>query len=498
MSDSEDDYDPPVSSEYCDLTWIGLPRHGAADFVKEDDLSCGEGEAKEENGSDLDELWANLPPMLLEEIFLYLTIRQRYYCSMVCRAWYGVFHCPRVWRLLTVAERTFTYRRFNLFKGYQHEISHYRVQMCLARIARHVRTLVLEPLTNFFNLYEFIKVLATFLQFFDTYPMPQLKTFVFTFACESWGLGGTLIYGTGGQLLEELKVLLRNFRGLESLTLNQLLLELKEAPRLLDYFVEHCSMSLRYLEVLNLTKERYSFYYASMFPNLRTLVITPLQLTDDVLLLIGQNTKLADLVIVQDKYSAVAESISCRTWTTVRKDLPGVRVRLEVRGLTDADVLMQEGAPVHTIMYNSPYSRVLPDTTSQIGDFYRTSLRVYGHLQLPRRHGSRSFHDRADAHIILLIRECRFLETLIIRERVSTTTLLIIASEAKNLKALHVRRNAVLKRFDWPWASHWTNEFYSWLKATAKSETLVEQEISRLLDFKWCLLPDKVFMKLNM
>ena len=49
----------------------------------------------------------------------------------------------------------------------------------------------------------------------------------------------------------------------------------------------------------------------------------------------------------------------------------------------------------------------------------------------------------------LQVRSSSRLHTLALRERVSTATLLVLASSAKSLKKLYVRRNAVIKRSDW-------------------------------------------------
>lgn len=46
-------------------------------------------------------------------------------------------------------------------------------------------------------------------------------------------------------------------------------------------------------------------------------------------------------------------------------------------------------------------------------DFYRTDLRVYGHLSIARIHRSKSFHERIDGSLLLLVRECPKLTTLV-------------------------------------------------------------------------------------
>ena len=58
----------------------------------------------------------------------------------------------------------------------------------------------------------------------------------------------------GGKLLEELKRLFDNLKALELLKLNNLLLELADAPGVLDCIVKNCGSSLQHLEIRNYTK----------------------------------------------------------------------------------------------------------------------------------------------------------------------------------------------------------------------------------------------------
>ena len=116
---------------------------------------------------------------------------------------------------------------------------------------------------------------------------------------------------------------------------------------------------------------------------------------------------------------------------------------------------------------------------------------------MPRVYTSSSFHERADCSLVLLIRDCPNVRCLLIRERVSTATLLIIASEAKNLKTLHVRRNAIIKRCGWPKAAHWTDDFYVWLKKCSQDYDTVEHEISQILQTNWTMLSDKDYRRIE-
>lgn len=63
--------------------------------------------------------WSYLPDLILEKIFAHLTIRERFYASMVCRNWYRGFHLPYVWSTFTLEDSTLTRRKFNYYYGWQ-------------------------------------------------------------------------------------------------------------------------------------------------------------------------------------------------------------------------------------------------------------------------------------------------------------------------------------------------------------------------------------------
>ena len=78
---------------------------------------------------EYEEGWKELPVILLEDIFVMLTPKQRHQASMVCRPWYEIFYSPRVWETFVLFERTLTRRRFNLYKGYQRELCPRKTQV---------------------------------------------------------------------------------------------------------------------------------------------------------------------------------------------------------------------------------------------------------------------------------------------------------------------------------------------------------------------------------
>lgn len=428
---------------------------------------------------------------------------ERYRCSLVCWNWNSMFDSPRPWRKFVMTENSFRTRRFNLFSGFEMGFSHNSFQSFLGCVGRYIRHLTVLPLNNFHTLGKFLHILDAFIGFFDEYPMPSLESFSFTLACETRGVPGwdePIINGTGGQILNSLKSVIGQLQNLDSLTLNQLLLDSQDAPDLLTKFHLHNRENLHYLELVNCTKNRYPMFHAAMFPNLSRLVITPQQLNNDVLLMAVENTSLMELVLVQDQYTPATDTMDTvhfHVWWEVKQINPFLRVRLEAARKGKEDILLQENAPVYQIVYSSPYQLLNQSFVIHFWEHYRLHLEVFAHLGLPKRFGSRSFHDRGDSSYVSLVRECPNLHTLVIRERVSSATVFIIAREARSLKNFHVRENAVLIKSDWPKPPEWSDEEYERLQSSARSRELLENSVSGLLKQEWKLLSDKMFKSLS-
>ena len=111
------------------------------------------------------------------------------------------------------------------------------------------------------------------------------------------------IIGTGGQILEKLNRLLGNLKGVKSLIFNNLLIESKDTPGFMNEFLINNRVTLTYLEMLNVTKYRHPLFCAGMFPNLQVLVLSPVQLTDNVAIMVAEKTDVREIVIVNDRYT---------------------------------------------------------------------------------------------------------------------------------------------------------------------------------------------------
>ncbi|XP_046335932.1 uncharacterized protein LOC124117950 [Haliotis rufescens] len=439
--------------------------------------------------------WTGVPQMLLEDIFTLLTPKYRHVASQVCYTWRSTFYSPRVWETFTLLERTLTRRIFNLYKGYQRDLCCRKTQVCLLKVGAHFKKIIITPIDNFFSLYEFLRVLNCFFEFYEEFPMPKLHTFLFTFSCESRGIAGVRIHGTGGKILDILKLTLRNIRTLKSLRLNQLLLDECEVPGLIESMIGSCQETMRTLELLNLSKVPVPLPELARFSNLFRLTVSPQHLDEEMLLLLG-GMGLVYLHILQDPYTCDCEAVSFEAWKLLKEIAPQLRVILEIQGLTKKDLLFQPRAPVVEVRFSTPYSKMTADIASTVVEHYSKTLELLVQKHLPRIQGRRSFHDRGDSHFLFIVQHCHRLHSLVIRERLSNASLILLANRSKNLKSLVVRQNALLKKCDWPKSPDWSTEFHRHLKKTARSYGDSKIEVAKVMGHLWRPLRDDEFMRL--
>lgn len=401
------------------------------------------------------------------------------------------------------------YHRYSLHQGNYLELNPYAVQMFFARVGSFVQKVLVEPVSDYYSLYEFLSIWSHHMECCsehgDPNPMESLTEFHFTFACESRADKDTvMVHGTGGKLLQALCRLLRCLSNLRSVSLKQLLLDSAEAERcansggVVGDLLLNNGASLHRLELCNYSRESYPLLVAALFPNLRTLVISPQQLSSDVIAMLPA-TALTDLVIVQDEHTPhrALSTVPPVTWKEVQITAPHLRVHLLAAGRRRHELYFYDHAPISTIAYSTPYSRMSDASAHTVAELYGSRLTAYGHYGLPRVHGSRAFSARADGAVVALARLCPHLRTLVVRERISTGTVLLVAREAPCLRSFSVRKNALLKRMDWPKLQSWTDEEYRRFRASAKDCELTAREVSRLLGFQWQPLTDRQFKALS-
>ncbi|KAF5289999.1 hypothetical protein FQR65_LT11665 [Abscondita terminalis] len=277
------------------------------------------------------------------------------------------------------------------------------------------------------------------------------------------------------------------------------MLDPQEAQYLLDGVCETCYLSLRTMILINTTRVQYQILHIGIFLNLNVLIISPQNLGDETVELLGY-TKLKHLHIYQNRYTPTdidIKSVPAKTWKACEKNNPNLCVHLQLQSNKDRQLVWQECAPVKSVIYDSPHIGIQTFHLMTTIDLYKKGLRIYGHKNIPRFYRSKSFHERVDSSLLLLCRQCTSLKVLIVTERISTSTVLLLAHSAKNLRYLYIRANAVIIRCDWAQSPEWSDEFYAWLRFNSKSYKTVESEVSQIMGYKWKMKTDKQFKNLN-
>ncbi|KNC31013.1 hypothetical protein FF38_03272 [Lucilia cuprina] len=450
--------------------------------------------------------WNNLPDIVLEQVFTYLTPRERYYAGLVCKQWFRAFYLPTVWDNFLVDDRTLTRQKYNYYSGWQYCLDHMRTQNCLARIGRYLRGLEFRPEVSFNNIYQFMTMLSWSMEKGAELNGPKemkgtgarIRSLVYVFPCNMSQANdpeGIKLFGTGGQLLKGLKDLLSKLTNLRTLKLIDFVLERYEAKHLLDEVLDACCTKMRVLNLVNVTTLHCPIMHVGLFLNLQILTISPQNIDDDVLMLLA-DTKLKHLHLLQNCYTSSYLTIghcSVKAWRVLKRDNPKLKVHLRVESMNDGEIVFQPEAPVYSVTYAAPKTKIHPDILMKMVDHYKNHLAVYGYETMPRFTSPKSFHNRIDSLMLLMCRQCFNLHTLLIREKVSTSTVLLIARTAKNLRRLYVRRFGTIIRCDWPRHPEWSDEFNIWLRRSCRSYESVEREVSQILGYSWHFLSDQEY-----
>ncbi|XP_055535829.1 uncharacterized protein LOC129724722 isoform X2 [Wyeomyia smithii] len=441
----------------------------------------------------------------MERIFAHLSIRERYYASLTCNSWYRAFYLPNVWSNFLVEDRTLSRLKYNYYSGWQPVLDPARMQCCLISVGSLFRGLDFRPEFSFNNMFQFMTTISWAIEQNQKAMFPRewlgcgtkIKSLNYIFPCNmasSEDPESIKLFGTGGQLLAALKKLMLNLPNLQTLKLVDLMLERYEANHLLDEVLEACCLGLKRLHLINLTMVHCPVMHMGLFLNLQVLVVSPQNIDDDILTLLA-DSKVRHLYLFQNRYTPAAISISpctAKGWRLLRRDNPNLRVHLRVESTNSGgEILLQPAAPVHSMIYQTTKTMIASDKLLAAVDAYKFSLAVYGYEMLPDFASPVEFQDRVDSLLVLMARSCPELTVLMIRERISTATVLLIARSAQNLRHLVVRRNQLIEGCDWPRNPEWSDEFYQWLLMASRTIAATEKEISQILETNWKALSDE-------
>lgn len=206
---------------------------------------------------------------------------------------------------------------------------------------------------------------------------------------------------------------LSHLTGLESLSLRHLLLDDDEADSFLSDLLNYFDQTLKILCIRNLTKHPRPFSHFGLFLNLTKLVVSPQHLNDEVVELIGGQRQLRHLVIVQDETTVCSEPVSSEVWRRFGGRCRAIQVHLRCAGRCLDPLVWQPSAPVVSVGYSNPMARLTEEDVEIMAEYYADTLETYVQHGWQRRYRGKTFRERADSALILLIRRCQKLKVAV-------------------------------------------------------------------------------------
>uniref|UniRef100_A0A0K2T9A3 F-box domain-containing protein n=1 Tax=Lepeophtheirus salmonis TaxID=72036 RepID=A0A0K2T9A3_LEPSM len=438
--------------------------------------------------------WALLPDLILQKIFQYIPYQTRLVASLTCINWSKMVYINTIWSEFVVHDSTFTNSRFNYAgKFYEEVLNHLKASRALNGLAPKLKHLSFRPTKNLHVVVSFQQLISKYCEFNG--PLPKIQSFSYVFPCDFARKSNEIdIYGTGGTILQDMKDLLNYLPGIKKLELKDLELDTFDATHVLDEVSEVCCLQIENLKIVNISRSPLSMLAIATFINLQSLTISPHNISDDLVECFGDMKKLRNVQILTNAYTECRSVIvDYRIWRQCRRSNPKLRVHLITEGKHKNELTFQNKAPIKSIVYDTPYSKISAIAINLTVEMYKTDLEIYAHKRLPRFHTHRGFVNRPDSAYLYLVRQCPYLHTLMIRERISSATVLLLAYTGKNLRYFHVRKTAIILKCDWKRSLDWSDEFYSWLRKNSRTYEDMEREVSQIFGFRWYALSDKQF-----
>ncbi|CAD6190497.1 unnamed protein product [Caenorhabditis auriculariae] len=449
--------------------------------------------------------WQCAPTNVLEEIFALLPLKNLGRCSQVCYQWFIASSTDYPWRKFVFKDGVFVRRKYTQHSGWQYHIDHWRLRFLISNASRKWRVLVIEPVTNLFNLYEFFRVLTNFSEYYERNteedrPLGKIRQFHFQWRLqvddEIAGVHRDKDIGTGGEMLHTLSNLLTHLHGLKVLSLIDLQLTFWEGDQFLNDLLAKFSTQLEYLSLLNVSLRPRAFLQPALFLNLRQLVVSPQMIGDDNLSLIACLRRLQTLTIVQDEKCDLVVPCSSKAWQVfTEQNCSRTRLWLILKGKPKCALIIQPCAPVFGIKMEESSGQLTNGIADQISLYYSETLEVFEQCGLERMKRGKKMKERADLALVLLASKCQSLKMLACRERIAHGTALILATFARKKSfQLTLRKNGLLKRVCW--SRREVSEMdisFDWLKRHSKNLILVMEEIRRLTSQTRVIIDDKCY-----
>ncbi|XP_055317479.1 F-box only protein 39 [Sitodiplosis mosellana] len=388
--------------------------------------------------------WQSLDDLIMETIFEFLPIRDRFNASLVCRRWASCFDLPKVWRKVIIDGHWLTKTVCNdedKVRCSDRVLDYERALNCLQRIGPHIRSVNICQLQDFVSLYQlFVLFESYFVKMQNS--SPNIRQFAFNFPCDQpleINPNGIKLFGIGGQVIGSFRKLLPKMQKLCQLELVDLVLERYEANKLLDQMSISLSHSLKLLSAVNLTNFHCPLQQIAMMSNLEILKLSPQNIDDSMLHLIVESN-LKHLHIVQNENTPkTVMPCSAKAWTHFKQHASEhLQVHLEAisKYTNGCDLLIQPEAPVHSITCKNAKRGVI----NKIIGNYGSSVVIY----------SDQSSTLGDIDLIEIVSGCNHLSTLKILRPITTAALLVLAAMSENLQEISLNKSsAIVKHDDW-------------------------------------------------
>lgn len=145
-------------------------------------------------------------------------------------------------------------------------------------------------------------------------------------------------------------------------------------------------------------------------------MISPQNVSDKTLEIL-ENSRLLDLYLLQNEYTPqniVITPCSSKAWKNLHEKNQQLRVHLHLDvSRNKADLLLQPNAPVHSVTYNTPRLRLTPEMLQNMTNSYKSDLNRFVQQSIAKTYCSRSFRNRIDEHILMMVKNCSHIETLV-------------------------------------------------------------------------------------
>ncbi|ELT92154.1 hypothetical protein CAPTEDRAFT_215015 [Capitella teleta] len=227
------------------------------------------------------------------------------------------------------------------------------------------------------------------------------------------------------------------------------------------------------------------------FTRLRTLRVRREELSDDVLIHLARHS-LANLSIFQDEEMPLSEPMvyTASVWEEVLNLQPAFHVNLVLRHIVLLRSLFPVMVPLRALVLVDLSASLTKGILDTISEHYHYTLEVFVYSK-SYLVGSANLEDRRLPLALLdLACRCKKLHTLVYGFEISSTTALLLAHKRK-LRHFSILLEELSFEFDWCHQPDWKPEYVEWLRQSGRSILTLEEEISKLLGYKWRVASDQ-------